>query len=433
VLTGFSIRNFKNLAAVPPVEGELIPFGPVNVLIGPNGSGKSSLLQAIDFLRAFLRSSVEVYLQERGWEASDLPNLRNTSKNIRWELTAELDADEEGRGAGHYHYIVAFRPKGPLNVAQEFLEWTPPEGAPVTLLTRDEHQYTLVSPRTNVHQSFAMMSQSGGGMSPGKSRKSPELRPLRMMGPPASVMSQLDQPIHRWAHPEILRFRDWIEGFRSYLIWDPKVLRRPDRGKEGELGPSGEHLAMLIGRLKDQKPKEFERLVRRLRRLFPNLTDLSVSGRGWGWREIRLHEGEDPGVVYNSRQMSDGILRLLAITSLLYIDRIPSLITLEEPENGVHPQLVREVVEILREITQRKPPNQCQVFFTTHSPFVLDEFIDHPEQVYLLDRPKPLAGATVVRLSDKRELQVVRETFEQSLGEAWTSGLLGSTAGVRYP
>ena len=100
MLTGFSIRNFKNLAAVPPVEGELIPFGPINVLIGPNGSGKSSLLQAIDFLRAFLRSSVEVYLQERGWEANDLPNLRNTSKSIRWELTAELDADEEGCGAG---------------------------------------------------------------------------------------------------------------------------------------------------------------------------------------------------------------------------------------------------------------------------------------------------------------------------------------------
>jgi predicted ATPase len=254
-----------------------------------------------------------------------------------------------------------------------------------------------------------------------------------MIGLPASVMSQLDEAKDRRAFPEILRFRNWIEGFRSYLMWDPKVLRRADRGKQSELGPSGEHLATLVGRLKDEKPRDYERLVRRLRRLFPNLTGLSVTGRGWGWREIRLYEGEDPKVVYNSRQMSDGILRLLAITSLLYLDHIPSLITLEEPENGVHPQLVREVVQILREITQRKPPNRCQVFFTTHSPYVLDEFIDHPEQVYLLDRPRPLAGATVVRLSDKRELRIARETFEQSLGEAWTSGLLGSTAGVRYP
>jgi AAA15 family ATPase/GTPase len=68
VLTGFSIRNFKNLAEVPAVEGELIPFGPINVLIGPNGSGKVSLLQAIDFLRAFFMSSVELYLKDRGWD-----------------------------------------------------------------------------------------------------------------------------------------------------------------------------------------------------------------------------------------------------------------------------------------------------------------------------------------------------------------------------
>ena len=67
MITGLAITNFKNLARIP-TEGEMLPVGPLNVLIGPNGSGKSSFLQAIDFLRAFFRSSVEVYLQERGWE-----------------------------------------------------------------------------------------------------------------------------------------------------------------------------------------------------------------------------------------------------------------------------------------------------------------------------------------------------------------------------
>src|SRR5437762_1208990 len=80
--------NFKNLARIPAAEGELLPVGPLNVLIGPNGSGKSSFLQAIDFLRAFFRSSVEVYLQERGWDYRDLPNLRQTGKAIRWEVEA---------------------------------------------------------------------------------------------------------------------------------------------------------------------------------------------------------------------------------------------------------------------------------------------------------------------------------------------------------
>jgi predicted ATPase len=122
--------------------------------------------------------------------------------------------------------------------------------------------------------------------------------------------------------------------------------------------------------------------------------------------------------------MSDGVLRLLAVTSLLYVDRVPSLITFEEPENGVHPQLIREVVQILRELTQRKPPNRCQVFFSTHSPYVLDEFFDQPEQVYCMDRAGPLEGASILRLSENKQLKIARDTFKQSLGEAWTTGLL---------
>ena len=81
----------------------------------------------------------------------------------------------------------------------------------------------------------------------------------------------------------------------------------------------------------------------------------------------------------------------------------------------------------------RKPPNQCQVFFTTHSPYVLDEFFDHPEQVFVVERGRPLEGATIMRLSERHQgkLKIVRETFEHSLGEAWVNGLLGATAGAK--
>jgi predicted ATPase len=129
--------------------------------------------------------------------------------------------------------------------------------------------------------------------------------------------------------------------------------------------------------------------------------------------------------------MSDGVLRLLAVTSLLYLERIPSVITFEEPENGVHPQLIREVVQVLKELTLRKAPNVCQVFFTTHSPYVLDEFFDHPEQVFLVERGRPLQGATIKRLSQRPQLKIVRDAFEHSLGEAWVNGMIGATAGAK--
>ena len=349
---------------------------------------------------------MEVYLQDRNWDYNDIPNLRETKNVVRWELRAQLDADEDGCGEGQYHYVVRLAPKKRLRVTYELLEWTPLGKETQVLFKRSATKLELLD------------------------RKTKALRSYEAIGLPASVMSQ---PQGSWTRdlPEMLCFRKWVEGFRSYLIWDPKILRNPDRGKQVELGPSGEHLATIIGKMKDKQPKSFNRLVGRIRRLFPTVTDVSVAGRGWGWRSLRLHEANGRDAVFNSQQMSDGILRLLAITSLLYMDRIPSVITLEEPENGVHPQLVREVVQILRELTQRKPPNKCQVFLTTHSPYVLDEFFDHPEEVYCMDRPRPQAGAVVTRLSDNKQLNIARDTFQRSLGEAWTAGLIGASAGVR--
>lgn len=404
MFTGLSIRNFKNLAAVPSKEGELLPFGPLNVLIGPNGSGKSSLLQAIDFLRAFFRSSVEVYLQERGWDYRDLPNLRQTSKAIRWEIKAQLDPEEGGGGGGEYHYRVTLQPRKHLGLGEEQLRWRPsPQQEFVELLSRNGRRYRYLD------------------------RVADRIRVDSVASLPASIMSTWTTPRDRKRFPEALRFRDWVTGFRSYLIWDPKVLRAPSRGRHVELGQSGENLSSIIGHLKDTNRQGFERLVRRLRRLFPLLSDLSVSGRGWGWRNLGLAEANGPTTTYNCQQMSDGILRLVAVTSMLYLDRIPSVITFEEPENGVHPQLLREVVQILRELTQRKPPNRSQVFLTTHSPYVLDEFFDHPEEVYCMDRPAPQAGARIVRLSDNQQLNLARQSFDKSLGEAWVAGLIGAT------
>lgn len=410
MITGLAIKNFKSLAQIP-TDAREVSFGPLNVLIGPNGCGKSSLLQAIDFLRAFFESSVEVYLRDRDWDFKDLPNLRQTGKTIRWDVIAELDDGEGDEWAGVYRYSVALQPKRHLGIGEERLVWTPKHdkaaATPVRLLERHGRKCTVKDQLTGTMETSQMVSL------------------------PASLMSRWDPVSDRKRYPQALRFRDWVERFRSYLIWDPKVLRYPDRGKHDQLGTSGEHLASVIGRLKDKHPDKFQQLVKRLRRLFPNLTDISVSGKGWGWRSIRLHEGNGKEVVFNSQQMSDGVLRLIAVTGLLYQDNVPSVVTLEEPENGVHPQLIREVVQVLRELTLRKPPHQCQVFFTTHSPYILDEFYDHPEQVYCMDRPGPQAGARILRLSENRQLRLAEETFSKALGEAWVAGLLGATAGAR--
>src|SRR5207245_9427412 len=110
VITGLGVRNFHDLAQMPARPEPLLPLGPLTVLLGPNGSGKSSFLQALEFLRAFFRSSIEVYLQERGWNYRELPDLRQTAKSIAWQVEAELDADEHGYGRGLYNFFIDLQP-----------------------------------------------------------------------------------------------------------------------------------------------------------------------------------------------------------------------------------------------------------------------------------------------------------------------------------
>ena len=405
------IKNFKSLRQIPRSDDQTLEFDRVNVLVGPNGSGKSALLQAIDFLRAFFMSSVEVYLQELGWNFRDLPNLRERNKVIRWDIITDLSPDENGKAAGIYSYHVTLSPKRYLSIGTEYLGYSA-EGTNTyeVLLKRKGRRILLVNRRIKEEEIFPGLSL------------------------PASALSRLDPSDRKdqESYPELLRFKDWVEKFRSFQFWDPKILRSPDRGRHTMLGPSGEHLAPILNALRRKNPNGFNRLLRRIKKLFPTVSSISIEGGGgWGWQSIRIHEQNGRDVTFNSQQVSDGVLRLLAVISLLYVERLPSVITFEEPENGVHPQLIREVVQILRELTQRKPSNDCQVFFTTHSPYVLDEFYDHPEQVFLVERGRPQEGTNITRLSEKKDLSIVRNTFEHSLGEAWVSGLLGATARVK--
>jgi predicted ATPase len=399
MITRFRIQNFKVLKDV-----DMAP-APLNVLIGPNGAGKSAILQAIDFLRAFFMSSLDVYLEQKGWDYRDIPNAHGKSKQIKWEVSVQLPADINGHCAGTYDYQVSVSPKRYLAIGHEELNFTADGGNRLTLLKRLGRNLSVYSKGETID----------------------------FVAPnfPSSVIVPLARS-PRDPYPEMRYFWQWISRLRQFDVWDPRALRGADRGKHLLLGANGEHLAPVLANLKTRKPQDFQKLISRLRKFFPHLVDVSFSGKGWGWRAIRLHEkrGTEEAIL-NARQISDGMLRLMALTSFLYLDNIPSVLMFEEPENGMHPYVLREMVQVMKELTLRKPPNQVQVLFTTHSPYVLDEFYDHPEWVWLVDALHKGVGTQVMRLSDKQQLDSVKKAFG-SLGEAWFGNAIGANPPALY-
>jgi predicted ATPase len=392
----FQIRNFKILRE--------IDFNPrtVNVLIGPNGCGKSSVLQGIDFLRAFFTSSIEVYLQSKGWNYKDIPNVPAGSKSIHWKVSVELHSDRSQNAAGLYDYSVSLSPRRYLAIGREELNYTGSSGKTVSLLRRKGRQFNVFDPASDTRYRF--------------------LAPNLLSSAIHALTASLPKKGEQFA--EMRNFGAWVQGIRYFSIFDPTTLRASDRGKHTILGPHGEHLAPLLANFKKRRPHEFQKLVSRIRLSYPSLLDFSFSGQGWGWRSIRLHEKvASKEVVLNNQQIGDGMLRLVALSSFLYLDEVPTVIMFEEPENGVHPHILREMIQVLRELTLRKGKT-TQVFFTTHSPYVLDEFFEDPEQVFVMNYPGRKSQLQIRQLSEWKDLHKMKESYG-SLGEAWFSGAFG--------
>jgi len=113
---------------------------------------------------------------------------------------------------------------------------------------------------------------------------------------------------------------------------------------------------------------------------------------------------EEDGNQMPLSSMSDGTLRIIAYSLLLYQSEIPSLISIEEPERNLHPGILKDVASIIKRLSRR-----TQVIFTTHSSQLLDCFeaeeISSEISVILLSK-KPDCGTKsflLDKLAESRE------------------------------
>jgi len=226
-----------------------------------------------------------------------------------------------------------------------------------------------------------------------------------------------------WAE---LRMR--LQGIRAYLF-DHYAMGVPAISSEGgELNSNAGNLAAVLATRKLQAPESFARLEEEFRRIMPEFCGLVFREAGEGRVELqaRLADGGDTLAAEN---LSQGTLYLLATLTLAYAPQPPSVVCLEEADRGAHPRMLREVRDALYRLSYPldAPPKRApvQVIATTHSPYLLDLFKEHPEEVVLAHKLGNVASFT--RLSEHKDLVDLMK--EAHLGDLWFSGILGSVPG----
>lgn len=135
-------------------------------------------------------------------------------------------------------------------------------------------------------------------------------------------------------------------------------------------------------------------------------------------------------IVFWADELSEGVLYFLALLCIIHQPNPPKLLLLEEPERGIHPRRIKEVIGFIKQLAYGK---DIQVIMTTHSPLVLDEFAETPESVFIFDKDEE--GATSIKNLQKDVIEPenaerIKKNMEpvnytDALGENWTIGFLG--------
>jgi predicted ATPase len=198
------------------------------------------------------------------------------------------------------------------------------------------------------------------------------------------------------------------------LMLNSQILRAPSPpGKGKSLGGDGSNLPWVVHGLKKKKGTDFQRWLEHVKTALQDIVDIETIERPDDKHRYLLVK-YNSGLSVPSWLLSDGTLRLLALTIPAYLEEFTGIYLIEEPENGIHPRAIETVIQSLSSIYTG------QVLVATHSPVALA--ILQPDQVLCF--AKDYEGATDVVFGSKHPALRHWKRGTPDLGTIFASGVL---------
>lgn len=379
--------TLTNFLSYGPTTGA-VELRALNVIIGPNGSGKSNLIEALELLRATPKDLLTPVRDGGGvrdwlWKgAAKLP-------------TATIDAVVDNpRALVPLRYVLSFTEVGQrFEILDERVENASPDRG---------HQ------KPYLYYRF----ENGHGVLNVKGKE----RRLQHedIDPVASILAQRKDPDQ---YPELTYLGNAFGRMRLYREWSfgrytvPRLPQKADLPNE-HLEPDGSNLGLVLNRLR-REPAVKRRLLQALGALYEGIDDFDVQIEG-GTVQVFLHEGR---YTVPATRLSDGTLRYLCLLAVLCHPNPGPLVCIEEPELGLHPDVLPTLAALLMEASER-----TQLIVTTHSDVLVDALTDMPEAVLVAGRAED--GTTLERLNAEK-LKPWLDKYR--LGQLWTRGEIGGT------
>lgn len=212
--------------------------------------------------------------------------------------------------------------------------------------------------------------------------------------------------------PVVLSNETPLKGARL-VRFDPDPLRKPSRLLQSSelldlFDERGFGLAGILDALRDRNDEAFREIVEEVRKLFPVIQRIGFEVNASSEKELAIDLTTGQGI--RATFLSEGLLYFLAFAALPYLQPV-SVLLVEEPENGLHPARIADVMRVLRKISEK-----TQVLIATHSPLVINEL--KPDEVTVVTR-KEKEGTIVTPLGKTPRFDERSKVY--ALGELWLS------------
>ena len=355
------------------VERRLTPF---HVLVGPNASGKTTFMDVIGFLRDLVSGGLEWALSERTPTPRELlfrgqgdrfelaveakipvglrqQTMRPALDTVRYQVA--IGFDDTQRQFEFKAETLLLKKTAPVESMQSDMFPNPPP-CPESLLTNIQRGNNQV----------VINKVPGGNDNFYNESRPPNVgwAPSFKLGPGRSALGNLladadSFPVATW-------FRDYLTAGVQKFVLNSVTIKRPSPpARVSGFLPDGSNLPWVVARLRREEPGRYRGWIEHLRTALPDLADITTFERPEDKHCYMIYEYAG-GVKVPSWLVSDGTLRLTALTLPAYLVDLQGIYLIEEPENGIHPKAVSAVYDSLSSVYE------AQMLLATHSPVVLN-------------------------------------------------------------
>lgn len=361
-LEKITLKGFKTIQSLVDFEPR-----PLNVLIGPNGAGKSNFISFFRMLSWALSDpdKLSEYVGIQGGASKFVHDGPERTREIEAQMTIRTQ-----KGESQYGFRLFY-------------------AAGDTFIYADE----------TYRFSSKDLPKQAPWRSTGAGHRGPQLLTLANTDDTARVIRNILNKI------KVFQFHNTSDTAR--------IQTKRDVHDNQWLREDAANIASVLLRLREEEGRCYQRIVDTIRLILPFFSDFELEPRHESlllqWRERNTDE------VFSVSQASDGMLRVVALVTLLLLPErdLPDVLILDEPELGLHPYAINVVADLINALS-----NKIQVIVATQSMPLIDCF--DPTDLVIVDHEN--RGTTFRQLNEK-DLEEWLENY--SLSELWEKNVLG--------